>query len=78
MGRDRGAGGQEGEVEGRAEEGSGGKQGAETGGRWEKHRERDLDERTATAGEEDERASQGGGWATLLLSCLLLGFEIHM
>ena len=33
--------------------------------------EGDLDERAAAADEEDERAGQGGGWATLLLSCLL-------
>ena len=38
---------------------------------------RDLDERAAvTDEEEDERASQDGAWATLLLSCLLLGFDI--
>ena len=38
--------------------------------------EGDLDEQAASADEEDEQASQGGGWATLLLSYLLLGFEI--
>ena len=27
------------------------------------------------ADEEDERVGQGGGWATLMLSCLLLGLE---
>ena len=81
MGQDRGAGGREGEVEGRMEEGSGDGQGAETAGRGKKRRgglrEGELDERAAvTEEEEGERASQGGGWATLLLSCLLLGFEI--
>ena len=39
-------------------------------------REGDLDEQAAAADEEDERAGQGRGWATLLFSCLLLGFEI--
>ena len=29
----------------------------------------------SVADEEDEQAGQGGGWATLLLSCLLLGLE---
>ena len=39
--------------------------------------EGDLDERAAvTDEEEDEQASQGGGLATLLLSYLILGFEI--
>ena len=38
MGRDRGARGWEGEVEGPTEEGSGGGQGAETGGRRNKRR----------------------------------------
>ena len=81
--RGRRAGGWEGEVEGQAEEGNGGGggQGAETGRRRKKRRGRlregGFDERMAvTAEEEDERASQSRGWATLLLSCLLLGFEI--
>ena len=52
-----------------------GEQGTETAGRLD-DREGDLDEQAAAADEEDERAGQGEGWATLLLSCLLLGFEI--
>ena len=41
--------------------------------------EGDLDKRAMTAGEEDEQASQGGDWATSLLSrLLLLGFEIYV
>jgi len=55
-----------------------GEQGTETAGRLD-DREGDLDEREAAADEEDdedERAGRGEGWATLLLSCLLLGFEI--
>ena len=31
----------------------------------------------SVAYKEDERVGQGGGWATLLLSCSLLGFEIY-
>ena len=41
--------------------------------------EGDLDERAAVAAADEadeERAGQGGSWATLPLSCLLLGFEI--
>ena len=52
-----------------------GEQGTETAGRLDS-REGDRDERAAEADEEDEREGQGGGWATLLSSCLLLGFEI--
>ena len=59
--------------------GEGGEQdeqeGTETAGRPD-NREGDLDEREAVSVEEDEKAGQGGGWATLLLSFLLLGFEI--
>ena len=40
-------------------------------------KEGDLDEQAAAADKEDERAGQSGGWATLLLSCLFLGFEIR-
>ena len=72
----RGQAGGEEEVEGRAEEWSGGGQKAETDGRPEKRRgefRRAGGRRTRTT---SERAVQGGGWATLLLSCLLLGFEI--
>ena len=29
----------------------------------------------SVADKEDERVGRGGGWATLLLSCLLLGLE---
>ena len=57
------------------EAGSGGEQGTQTAGRPD-NREGDLDEQTAAADEEDKRADQGEGWATLLLSCLLLGFDI--
>ena len=52
-----------------------GEQGTETAGRLD-DREGDLDEQAAAADEEAERAGQGEGWATLLLFCLLLGFEI--
>ena len=52
-----------------------GEQGTETAGRLD-DREGDLDERAATADKEDERAGQAKDWATLLFSCLLLGFEI--
>ena len=55
-----------------------GEQGTETAGRLD-DREGDLNKRAATADEEDEkdgRAGQGEGWAALLMSCLLLGFEI--
>ena len=38
--------------------------------------EGELDKRAAAADGEHERAGQDGGWATLLLSCLLLGLEI--
>ena len=31
----------------------------------------------SVADEKDERAGQGGGWAILLLSCLLLGLETY-
>ena len=48
------------------------------GGRWAGRGggEGNLDERASTADKEDKRAGQDGGWATLMLSCLLLGFEI--
>ena len=52
-----------------------GEQGTQTAGQPD-NREGDLDERAAAADKEDQRADQGGDWATLLLSCLLLGFEI--
>ena len=52
-----------------------GEQGTETARRLD-NREGDLDERAVVANEENEREGQGGGWATLLLSCLLLGFKI--
>ena len=82
-GRDRGAGKWEEEVERlglRSKEGGGGggergEQGTETAGQLD-DREGDLDKRAAAADKEDERAGQGKGWATLLLSCLLLDFEI--
>ena len=70
----QGGGGGEEEVEGRAEEGSGGGQGAETNGRPEKQRgefRQAGGRRTRTT---SEQIGQGGGWATLLLSCLLLGY----
>ena len=71
-----------GEVEGwaaglRKEVGGGGErgeQGTEKAGRLD-NREGGLDERAATADEENRREGQGRGWATLFLSCLLLGFE---
>ena len=34
----------------------------------------DLDRQTTAENEADERAGQGGGQATLLLSCLGLGY----
>ena len=52
-----------------------GEQETETAG-WLDNREGDLDERPAAADGENKREGQGGGRATLLLSCLLLGFEI--
>ena len=52
-----------------------GEQGTETAGRLD-DRKGDLDKRTAaTTDNEDERAGQDGGWATLLLSCLPPGLE---
>ena len=54
-----------------------GEQGTETAGRLV-NREGDLDERAAAADEENEREGQGKGWATWLLSYLLLGFEIYV
>ena len=82
-GTGQGAGNQEEEVEGWASglrKGASrgrerGEQGTETARRPD-NREGDLDERPAAADEEDERAGQDGGWATLLLSCLLFGFKI--
>ena len=82
-GRDRGAGEWKEEVEGWAaglRKGVGrgkewGEQGTETAGRLD-DREGHLYKRAATVDKEDGRAGQGEGWATLLLSCLLLGFEI--
>ena len=55
--------------------GSGGEQGTQTAGRQD-NREGDLLRRAVAADKGDERARHDGGWATLLLSCLLLGFEI--
>ena len=73
-----GAGWREGEVEGRAaglRRGTGAGRGLRRvgGGR---SGDGNLDEQAAVADEEGERVSHGGGWATLLLSCFLLGFEI--
>ena len=56
-------------------DGERGEQGTETDGRLD-NREGDLDERAAAADEENGRKGQGRDWATLSLSCLLLGFEI--
>ena len=50
-------------------------QGTETAWRLD-NKEGDLDEQAAVADKEDKRAGQGKGWATLLVSCLLLVFEI--
>ena len=44
-----------------------------------RNEEGDLDERAAVAAADEaieERAGQSGGWATLTLSCFLLGFKI--
>ena len=46
-------------------------QGTKTAG-WLDDREGDLGKQAAAADKEDERAGQDEGWATLLLSCLLL------
>ena len=66
----------------RSKEGGGrgrerGEQGTKTDGRLD-DREGDSDKQAAAADEEDEREGQGGGWATLMLSCLLLGLSIDM
>ena len=52
-----------------------GEQGTKTAGRLD-DREGDLDKQAAAADKKDKRAGQGEDWATLLLSCLLLGFKI--
>ena len=71
-GRRAGRGGLREEVGGGRERGE---QGTKTAG-WLDDREGDLGKQAAAADKEDERAGQDEGWATLLLTCLLLGFEI--